>query len=118
MYEEFGHCYVQQIPVSRQGPQRGYWVISVRVLDQARYFTYLEMAIDAIDRLGGRMVIRSTDVIIGAGAPKPRLVVVEFMSLAVAEAALKNIAQQAAMLMFDGIAEYDLAVVEGCDDFG
>ena len=87
MVEEFYHCYVQQIPAARQGPQRGYWVISVRVLDQARYFTYLEMAVDAIDRLGGRIVIRSTVVSVGAGAPKPRLVVVEFMSRAVAEAA-------------------------------
>jgi len=118
MNEEYGHCYVQQQPRKREGPKRGYWVISVRILDQGRYFAYLEMAVDAIDRLGGRMVIRSPEVIVGAGTPKPRLVVVEFMSLDEAQAAFQDIAQQAAMLMFEGIAEYDLAIVEGFDDFG
>ncbi len=117
MEEEFGHSFVQSRPFKRDGPKRGYWVISVRVLDQARYFAYLEMAVDAIDRLGGRMVIRSAEVIVGAGAPKPRLVVVEFATLAEAEAAFQDIAQQAAMLMFEGIADYDLAIVEGYDDF-
>ncbi len=118
MDEEFGHSFVSHQQLARTGPRRGYWVISVRILDQARYFTYLEMAVDVIDRLGGRMVIRSPEVVVGAGSPKPRLVVVEFASLADAEAALKDIAQQASMLMFEGIAEYDLAVVEGFDDFG
>ena len=118
MDEEFGHSYVASEPFRRDGPRRGYWVISVRILDEARYFTYLEAATDAIDRLGGRMVIRSPMVIVGAGTPKPRLVVVEFASLAEAEAAFEDIAQQAAMLLFDGIAEYDLAIVEGYDDFG
>ena len=118
MVDDFGHSYVPQIPLKRVGPKRGYWVISVRILDEARYFAYLDMATDAIDRLGGRMVIRSADVIVGAGTPKPRLVVVEFMSLAEAQEAFQDIAQQAAMLMFEGIAEYDLAIVEGFDDFG
>ena len=78
--DEYGHSFVQAKPFVREGPARGYWVISARVIDQARYFTYLEVAVDAIDRLGGRMVIRSAEVIVAAGAPKPRLVVVEFAS--------------------------------------
>jgi uncharacterized protein (DUF1330 family) len=118
MEDEFAHSYVSSEPYRRVGPKRGYWVISVRVLDEARYFTYLEAATDSIDWLGGRMVIRSPAVLVGAGKPKPRLVVVEFGSLADAQVAFQDIAQQAAMLLFDGIAEYDLAIVEGYDDFG
>ena len=118
MEEEFGHSYVPASVPVRSGPKKGYWVISVKIIDAARYFAYLEVAIDAIDRLGGRMVIRSPDVIVGAGKPKPRLVVVEFTSLAEAQEAFSNIAQQAAMLLFEGIADYDLAIVEGYDDFG
>jgi len=118
MDEEFRREFVTTPPLRRQGPPRGYWIISVRVLDQARYFTYLEVAEDVIDRLGGRMVIRAPEVIVGAGAPKPRVVVVEFASLADAQAAFADISQQATMLLYDGIAEYDLAIVEGYDDFG
>lgn len=116
--DEYGHSFVQAKPFVREGPARGYWVISARVIDQARYFTYLEVAVDAIDRLGGRMVIRSAEVIVAAGAPKPRLVVVEFASLAAAQEAFADIAQQTALLMYDGIADFDVAIVEGYDDFG
>jgi uncharacterized protein (DUF1330 family) len=118
MEDEFGHSYVPLKRTGRDGPRKGYWVISVRVLDQARYFTYLELATETIDRLGGRMVIRAPQVIVGTGDPKPRLVVVEFASLLDAQDAFKDIAQQATMLFFDGTAEYDLAIVEGYDDFG
>jgi len=118
MDEEFGHSFVPSQVFVRAGPKKGYWVISVRILDKARYFTYLEMAVDAIDQLGGRLVIRSPEVIVGSGSPKPRLVVVEFMSLTEALTAFQDIAQKAAMLMFEGIAEYDVAIVEGFDDFG
>ncbi len=116
--DEYGHSFVQSKPFMRQGPAKGYWVISARILDEARYFAYLEMATEAIDRLGGRMVIRSANVAVAAGSPKPRLIIVEFTSLAEAQEAFQDISQQTAMLMYDGIAEYDIAIVEGYDDFG
>ncbi len=114
--DEFGHSFAQSTPVAADAAVKGYWVIAVRILNEARYFAYLEMASDAIDRLGGRMIIRSTDGIVGAGTPKPRIVVVEFASLAEATEAFRDVAQQAAMLMFDGIAEYDITIVEGYRD--
>jgi len=118
MEEEFGHCFVKPTVRKREGPARGYWVISVRIIDAVKYFLYLEMAVDAIDRLGGRMVIRCPDVTVGTGTPKPRLIVVEFPSLEQAKAAFGDVAQQAAMMVYEGTAEYDVAIVEGYDDFG
>lgn len=118
MDEEFGHSFAKSQAIVREGPPKGYWVISVSVIDETRYFAYLEVASDAIDRLGGRMVVRSPKVIVGTGSPKPRLVIVEFMSVVDALAAFTDIAQQSAMLMYEGIADYDLAIVEGYDDFG
>ena len=111
--DDFGHSFARRAPVASDAPVKGYWVISVRILDEPRYFAYLEMASDAIDRLGGRMIIRSADGIVGAGTPKPRIVVVEFPSLHDATAAFRNVAQQAARLMFDGVAEYDITIVAG-----
>ena len=118
MDEEFGHSFAKPQPLPPGGPPKGFWVIGVRIIDPARYFQFLELATDAIDRLGGRIIIRSADVCVGAGSPKPRLVVVEFPSLQDAKAAFQDVAQQSAMLTYDGIAEYDLAIVEGYDDFG
>lgn len=113
---EFGHSFAQPSSRATNTSLKGYWVISVRILDEPRYFAYLEMASDAIDRLGGRMIIRSTDGYVGAGTPKPRIIVVEFPSLANADDAFGTVAQQAAMLMFEGIAEYDVTIVEGYRD--
>jgi uncharacterized protein (DUF1330 family) len=116
MNDEFGHSFARSVETINGVVTKGYWVISVRVLDQARYFAYLEMASDAIDRLGGDMIIRSSDGIVGAGNPKPRIVVVAFPSLAIAIEAFDSVSQQAAMLMFEGVAEYDLTIVEGFID--
>lgn len=118
MDEEFGHSFAKLKAIVREGPPKGYWVISVSVFDEARYFAFLEVASDAIDRLGGRMVVRCPKVFVGTGSPKPRLIIVEFMSLADAQAAFTDISQQSAMLLYEGIADYDLAIVEGYDDFG
>lgn len=118
MDAEVDRCFTKPKVVLRECPRKGYWIISVRIIDEARYFAYLEIATDAIDRLGGRLVIRSPEVIVGAGAPKPRLVVVEFLSLADAQEAFNSIEMQAAMQMYDGIADLDLVIVEGYDDFG
>jgi uncharacterized protein (DUF1330 family) len=116
MNDEFGHSFAQLQPVANAASVKGYWVISVRVLDPARYAAYLEVAGDTIDRLGGDMIIRSSDGIIAAGDPKPRIVVVAFPSLAAAVEAFESVAQRATMLMFEGIAEYDLTIVEGFVD--
>jgi uncharacterized protein (DUF1330 family) len=116
MDDNFGHSFARPHQAAAVGGVKGYWVISVRVIDQARYAAYLEMATDTIDRLGGDMIIRSSDGIVGAGDPKPRIVVVAFPSLAAAREAFESVAQQAAMLMFEGIADYDLTIVEGFVD--
>lgn len=113
MDDGFGHSFAPLHAKEAGAVAKGYWVISVRILDEARYFAYLEIATDAIDRLGGDMIIRSSDGIVGAGSPKPRIVVVAFPSVAAATEAFRDVAQQAAMLMFDKIAEYDLMIVEG-----
>jgi uncharacterized protein (DUF1330 family) len=116
MNDDFGHSFPPPRATAAERQNKGYWVISVRILDAARYNAYLEMATDAIDRLGGEIIIRSSEGIVGAGAPKPRIVVVAFPSMAAATEAFHDVAQQAAMLMFDKIADYDLMIVEGHHD--
>jgi len=113
MDNDYGHSFARPCPPAADCVPKGYWIISVRVLDKMRYDQYLDVAIDAIDRAGGDMIIRSDTGTIGAGSPKPRIVVVEFASLAAATDAFKSLAQQAAMLMYDQVADYDLLVVEG-----
>lgn len=118
MEDEFGHSFAAPRSYAPTTGLKGYWVITVRIIDQARYFAFLELAVDAIDRLGGRMIIRSPEVVVGCGSPKPRLVVVQFPSLEDAKVAFQDVAQQSAMLVYNKIAEYDVAIVEGYHDFG
>jgi uncharacterized protein (DUF1330 family) len=116
--DEYGHSFAPPHVFQDRGPLRGYWIISARVLDMQRYNAYLEVAVHVIDGLGGRMIIRTPQVFVAAGSPKPRLVVVQFANLADARAAFDDISQQAAMLLYEGVAEYDVSIVEGYDDFG
>ncbi|MGL5012380.1 MAG: DUF1330 domain-containing protein [Paracoccaceae bacterium] len=113
MSDEFGHSFVQDRRSGAASRPKGYWIISVDVMDQARYQTYLEMAVDAIDRLGGDIIIRTSEGVVCAGEPKRRNVIVQFPSYAAAVAASQDVAQKAAMLMYEGIASYDMTVVEG-----
>lgn len=116
--DEYGHSFAPPHGSQDRGPLRGYWIISARVLDMQRYTAYLEVAVDVVDRLGGRMIIRTPQVFVAAGSPKPRLVVVQFADLADARSAFDDLSQQAAMLLYEGVAEYDVSIVEGYDDFG
>jgi len=113
MSDAHGASLTQQPAAADAAPGPGFWIINVRVLDQVRYERYLEMAFDAIDGNGGDIIVRTSEGLVAAGNPKPRLVVVKFHSHAAAIEAFKSISQQAGMLMFDQIAEYDVLIVEG-----
>lgn len=109
------HSFTRTDPNPKGVVAPGYWIINVRIHDLLRYERYLEMAIDAIDSGGGDLIIRTSDGFVAAGNPKPRLVVVKFSSYAVAMDAFASVSQQAALLVYDQIADYDVMIVEGLD---
>ncbi len=94
---------------------KGYWVALVDIKDPLRYGQAIEMGMDAMDRVGGRVIVRGTGEV-RVGSPKTRVVIVEFESLAEARARFEEPSYQAARDVFADIAEYDLLIVEGLSD--
>ncbi|NHB77295.1 DUF1330 domain-containing protein [Rhodobacter calidifons] len=118
MSDVFPGWYAKPSGVVRDRPKRGYWVIGVRIVDPVRYFNLLEIAEETIDYLGGRIVIRSPAVTVLSGSLPPRLLVVEFPSLDRAREAVDEAALKIGEGLFDGVAEFDMAIAEGYHDFG
>lgn len=94
---------------------KGYWVVLVEVTDGVRFMQRVQAGLDALDRTGGRLVVR-TDAEVRAGTPKRRVVVVEFESLAEARQRFEDPEYQSALKIFDGIVNYDFLIAEGAPE--
>lgn len=90
-----------------------YWIAHVVVTDEEAYRAYARLATEAIARHGGRFLARGGAYVQLEGPDKPRNVVVEFPSLAAAEACYRSAEYQAALDLAREAAERDLVIVEG-----
>lgn len=91
-----------------------YWVITFRsISDQAGVDRYAVVAGPAIRALGGRVLAAGVAAFsYEAGTPQ-RVAVVEFDSLAEADAAYRSEEYQAAVKHLAGAAEREVRIVEG-----
>ncbi|MCX7889162.1 MAG: DUF1330 domain-containing protein [Rhodobacteraceae bacterium] len=94
---------------------KGYWVMLVQVKDPVRYAQCAEAGLDALERTGGRVIMRG-EAEVRAGNPKGRVVVVEFESIEEARERFGDETYQAAVQLYDGLADYDFLIVEGRAD--
>lgn len=91
-----------------------YIVVNCEVTDPVRYDQYKALAPAAIERHGGRYLVRggATEVLEGDWRPK-RVVVLEFPSLAAAKAFYDSPEYTAARVVRAGAANMDVIAVEG-----
>ncbi len=90
-----------------------YWIAHVTVTDEATYGAYAKLAGEAIAEHGGRFLARGGACRQFEGRAHPRNVVVEFPSLADAEACYLSDTYQQALGFARGASERDLVIVEG-----
>ena len=93
---------------------KGYWVSCYRnIKNQDKFGEYAKLAGPAIQAAGGRFVVRGmADKAYEQGA-KQRVVIVEFDSLAAANAAHDGPAYQQALKVLGDAVERDFRIVEG-----
>lgn len=92
---------------------KGYWVALIDVHDPDIYPTYRTAVGPALAAFGGRFLVRAGAATVREGSVKPRVVVVEFASLADAKACYESPAYQQAKAIRDASAVSDLVIVEG-----
>lgn len=90
-----------------------YWIAHVTVTDEDAYLRYAKLATEAISQHGGRFLARGGQHLQMEGRDHSRNVVVEFPSLAAAEACYHSPGYQAALDLARGASERDLVLVEG-----
>ena len=93
---------------------KGYWLVLYRsVSDPARLAEYASRAVPAITGGGGRFIARAPAAHAYVAGIAQRTVIIEFESVAAADATYHSDAYQAALRWLDGVAERDVRIVEG-----
>jgi uncharacterized protein (DUF1330 family) len=97
--------------------KKGYWVVAYRSLsDESALKEYGKLAIPAIQRGGGKALVRTADAIEPRESGlKQRVVVIEFETFEKAVATYNSAAYQAALKVLGSAAERDFRIVEGVD---
>jgi uncharacterized protein (DUF1330 family) len=95
--------------------KKGYWVVAYRsISDEAALKRYGELAISAIEAVGGKTLVRTAEAVEPREAGlKQRTVVTEFESFELAVATYNGAAYQAALKVLGSAAERDFRIVEG-----
>jgi uncharacterized protein (DUF1330 family) len=90
-----------------------YWCSRVHVTDPERYAKYVALSGPAIKEYGGVMLARGGAQIIFEGGDFERTVVIEFPSLAAAEACYHSSEYAEARQFTEGASERHVVAVEG-----
>jgi uncharacterized protein (DUF1330 family) len=95
--------------------KKGYWVVAYRsIADESALKAYAALAVPAVQSFGGRFLTGSASQVQAheAGSPQ-RIIVVEFDSYDIAQAAHRSEAYQKALQTLGSAAERDFRIVEG-----
>lgn len=94
---------------------KGYWVIGLKVVDQAKYDAYRAINGEALKKYGGRFLVRGGAFENPAGDAWPRTVVIEFDSYQIAHDCYHSPEYQKALAARGDGVEIDAVIVEGYD---
>ena len=93
---------------------KGYWNMRVNVNDEASYKEYAKRAKSAIEKFGGKYVVRGGEFSILEGEHNfERNVIVEFESVSKARECYNSKDYQEAKFFRDGKANFNAIVIEG-----
>jgi uncharacterized protein (DUF1330 family) len=93
---------------------KGYFVVTYRKInDQEKWSAYAKLAAPAIQRAGGKFIVRGNPAKVFEQGMKERVVIVEFDNVHKAMAAHDTPAYQEALRALGDGAERDFRVVEG-----
>jgi len=92
-----------------------YIIARVEVTDWSRYREYTKLTPAAIDRFGGRFIVRGAEVVTLEGPQETgRLVIIEFPTLDQAKAFYGSEEYSRAKMFREGAATGQFLAVEGC----
>jgi uncharacterized protein (DUF1330 family) len=93
--------------------QKGYWIANVDVRDAAVYDQYRAANAKPFADYGAKFLVRGATADVREGTSRPRIVVIEFPSLADAVACYESDAYQAAKEIRASVSDGTLVIIEG-----
>ena len=94
---------------------KGYWVVFADVSDPEGYKAYIAENAVAFRKYGGHFLVRGGKREPAEGAPRSRVVVIEFPSFQAAQECYHSPEYAKAMALRQGKSVMDLAIMEGYD---
>lgn len=94
---------------------KGYWIAHVTVTDPERYKDYVAANAIAFKKFNARFLVRGGQCEVRAGTARPRHVVLEFDSYAIAKACYDSPEYKAACAIRDQATQADVVIIEGWD---
>lgn len=94
---------------------KGYFIATITVREREGYAAYQAAVRVALEKYGGRYLVRGGRSEVREGSPKTRAVVMEFADYATALACYESAEFTAARAMREKLAETDFLIVEGWD---
>lgn len=95
--------------------RKGYWIVSVDVLDQDAFGEYAARTPVALAKFGGRFLCRAGAYEVGEGKARSRNSIIEFPTYQDALSCWNSSEYQEARSYRIGAAEIDIVIVEGCE---
>ncbi len=99
--------------MTQDGAKKGYWVVFADVSDPEAYKAYVAENAVAFRKYGARFLVRGGLMDPAEGAPRSRVVVIEFPSLQAAQDCYHSPEYARAMALREGASVMDLAIVSG-----
>jgi uncharacterized protein (DUF1330 family) len=93
--------------------KKGYWIVHVEVTDPKRFEEYRAANAAAFKKYNGKFLVRGGTNETRKGSLKPRHIVLEFESYAVAKACYDSPEYQAAVKIRDAASTSDIIIIEG-----
>lgn len=94
---------------------KGYWIANVDVRDAAIYDQYRAANAKPFADFGAKFLVRGAPADVREGTSRPRIVVIEFPSLADAVACYESADYQAAKDIRSTVSDGTLVIIEGYD---
>ncbi len=96
--------------------RKGYWVAAVDIADAAGYQGYITGNKAVFEKYGAHFLVRNGEKTVVEGAPRSRIVVIEFESYAKALECYRSPEYQALVALRAPYSQADIVIIEGYDD--
>lgn len=96
--------------------RKGYWLVRADITDPEKFKAYAAKTPGAIEKFGGKFLVRAGESMLVEGSTRSRNTVIEFPSYQSAIDCWESEEYQNAKVFRVGGAELDIIIIEGCTE--